>query len=150
MNQYSKMNAYKEMEVNSVNRLKIVLMVYDAAIGSVKYAITCHKRNDIVKRNRSISRAQFIINELNNSLNMQHGKEIADSLRKLYYFLNRSLNDALSQNDEKKLEDSLSILMNLKEAWEEITDKGVVDEPTINTGDQDGRELHKVKGLDQI
>ena len=150
MNQYNQVNAYKEMEVNSVNRLKLVLMVYDAAIGSVKHAIACNKRNDELKRNRSISRAQFIINELNNSLNMQHGKEIADSLRKLYYFLNRTLNEALSENDEKKLEDSLSILLNLKDAWEEITNKGIVDKTTINTGDQDRTSMQREKGLDLI
>ena len=70
MDTYSTLNDYKKLEVTSTNRLKLILMVYDAAIASLKQAIDSHKRNDTIKRNRFISRAQLIISELNNALNM--------------------------------------------------------------------------------
>ena len=116
-------DAYKKIEVNTSNRLKVIVMIYDAAIASLNQAHECHKRNDIIKRNRFISRTQFIINELNNALDTKRGKEIATTLRKLYHFLNRHLNDVLTDNNINKLNESLKILTTLKEAWEEITKK---------------------------
>ncbi len=123
MNPYNTADVYKKVEVSSSNRLKVVVMIYDAAIASLKQANECHNRNDLVKRNQFISRTQFIITELNSSLDLQQGKEIAESLRKLYHFLNRHLNSLLTDNDMKKLTDSLKILENLRDAWVFINDK---------------------------
>lgn len=124
MNPYDKHDVYKQVEVSTCNRLKLVVMIYDAAVASLKQAKKWHDRNDIMKRDQFISRTQFIINELNSSLNMQKGQQIAETLRKLYYFLNRHLNCILSDNDIKKLDESLKILTNLREAWEDIAKKG--------------------------
>jgi flagellar protein FliS len=82
---------YKAMEVNTSDRLKLILMVYDAAISSVKQARVCHDKRDIIGRNRYVSRAQLIINELNNALDVDRGGEIASNLRRVYLFINRYL-----------------------------------------------------------
>jgi len=89
---YTTLNNYKKLEVTTTNRLKLVVMLYDAAIAALKQGQECHKRKDLIKRNRFVSRAQLIISELNNALNMEQGKEIAETLSKIYYFLNRHLN----------------------------------------------------------
>lgn len=132
MNPYanSTANTYKKLEVTSSNRLKVVVMIYDAAIASLKQAYASHKRNDIIKRNQFISRTQFIIQELNNSLDMQKGKEISSTLRKLYHFLTRHLGDVLTDNDIHKVDQSLSILLKLREAWFEISQRAIQDEDT--------------------
>jgi len=117
---YSSVNDYKKLEVTSTNRLKLIVMVYDAAIAALKQATECHMRNDQIKRNRYISRAQLIITELNNALNMEQGKEISDTLSKIYFFLNRHLKDVLSDNNIHRIEQSVNILTNLREAWTEI------------------------------
>ena len=121
VNPYGSANTYKSMEVTSVNRLKLIVMVYDAAIASLKQARASHERNDNTKRNQFISRAQFIVHELNNALDINSGKQIATSLRDIYHFLNRHLNEALSHNTIKNVEESLKILSNLREAWHEIS-----------------------------
>ncbi len=113
-------NTYKNMEVSSSNRLKIIVMVYDAVIASLKEAIETHGRNDMVKRNQYISRAQFIILELNSALDMQRGEEIAENLRKIYHFLNRHLGDFLNDNDIRKVRESLKILESIRESWKAI------------------------------
>ncbi len=121
MNPYSKTNAYAEMNVNTTNRLKLIVMVYDAAIGSLKQAKECHRRNDLVNRNRHVSRTQFIISELNNSLDMTRGKDISETLRGIYNFLNRYLGDVLNDNDISKVENSLKMLTTIRGAWHEIS-----------------------------
>jgi len=128
---YSSVNDYKKLEVTSTNRLKLIVMVYDAAIAALKQAQECHKRNDQVKRNSNISRSQLIITELNNALNMEQGKEISETLSKIYFFLNRRLKDVLSDNDIHKVGQAINILTNLRDAWTDIGAKA--GEKTANT-----------------
>ena len=122
MNAQNNENAtiYKNMEVTSTNRVKLIIMVYNAAIASLKQAHECHNRRDHRRRNQFITRTQFIIHELNNALDMQRGRDIADTLRKLYHFLNRHLAEVLHDNDMRKVDQSLKILTDLRDAWQDI------------------------------
>lgn len=120
MDTYSSVNGYKKLEVTSTNRLKLIVMVYDASIAALKQAQECHQRKDLIKRNRYISRAQLIITELNNALDMEQGKEISETLSKIYYFLNRHLQGVSTDNDIHKIGQALNILINLRDAWTDI------------------------------
>lgn len=142
MDTYSTLNNYKKLEVTSTNRLNLVVMLYDAAIASLKQAQECHQRNDLIKRNSFVSRAQLIITEMNNSLNMEQGKEIAETLSKIYNFLNRHLNEVNTDNDIHKVGQALNILINLSDAWKEIagkTEKKSVSTPTEDAAANSGR-----------
>ena len=142
MNPYNSADVYKKVEVNTCNRLKLVVMIYESAIASLKEAEECNKRNDMVKRNQFISRAQFIVSELNNSLDTKNGGEIAVSLRKLYHFLNRHLNSALNDNNIKKVEESLKILQNLHEAWEHINQKNLAEKGIMQNSSDNAAFYH--------
>lgn len=112
---------YKNVEVTSTNRLKLVVMVYDAAIASLKQALEYHEQGDIVRRNQFLSRSQFIVHELNNALDLKRGQEIASTLRKLYHFLVRQLGEAIADNTVSKVHQSLGMLSDLREAWHVIS-----------------------------
>jgi len=134
------------MEVNTSNRLKLVVMIYDAAIASLKQASQCRERNDITKMNYYISRTQLIVNELNNTLDFKQGKEIATTLSDLYYFINRHLADVIKDRDSKKIEESMNILMQLKEAWEEITQKADTIDSTFKNVPKDDVKSYPGRG----
>jgi len=119
---------YKNIEITSSSRLKLVVMVYDAAIASLKQAIEYHERGDHVRRNQFLSRTQYIIHELNNALDINRGKDIAANLRNLYHFLIRQLADSLSENSILKASHSLKTLSDLREAWQTISTQTVVDD----------------------
>lgn len=132
MNPYASAHAakYKSLEVNSSNRLKVVVMIYDAAIASLKHALLCHSKNDLIKRNQFISRAQFIVQELNNALDMKNGREIASTLRKIYFFINRHLSEVMTDNDCRKIENVLKIMTKLREAWQDISQRAIQNQNT--------------------
>jgi flagellar protein FliS len=75
-----------------------------------------------------ISKAQDIIDELNNSLNMQDGGEIALTLRKIYNFLYFYLVKANLKKDPKMIKEVISILSTLREAWDEISKKKIEED----------------------
>ena len=117
MNSYAQQ--YKSMEVNSSNRIKLIVMVYDAAIASLKEADDAHTRGDATRRNMYTARAQCIINDLNGCLDMSHG-EIPTSLRSLYQFFIRHLAESLEQGATGNIAEVRTMMENLREGWDTI------------------------------
>ncbi len=120
MNNY--MN-YQKVQVTTSDRLKLVVMLYDGAISFLKTAVNCLEKNDMAGKGVYIAKAQNIVDELNNSLNIKDGGEIAVNLRKIYNFLYFYLVKANISKNRAMLKESISILMTLKEAWEYINMK---------------------------
>ena len=114
---------YQKVQVTTADRLKLVVMLYDGAISFLKSAINCLEKNDMAGKGIYIAKAQDIIDELNNSLNLNDGGEIASTLRKIYNFLYFYLVKANLKKDPKMIQEVIDILSSLREAWYEISNK---------------------------
>ncbi len=111
---------YKRTQVTTVDGLKLVVLLYDGAIGHLEEAREgCHQK-DFEGIANNINRAQAIIEELNNSLNMNKGEQIAQNLRSLYLFMNDHLVKAKITSDPRMIEEVMGMLKTLRDAWEEI------------------------------
>ncbi len=119
---------YQKVQVTTADRLKLVVMLYDGAISYLKTAIKYLEENDMAGKGIYISKAQDIIDELNNSLNLQEGGEIASTLRKIYNFLYFYLVKANLKKDAKMIQEVIDILSTLREAWDEISKKKIEEE----------------------
>ncbi len=121
-------NNYQKVQVTTADRLKLVVMLYDGAISYLKTAIKYINENDMAAKGIYISKAQDIIDELNNSLNMNEGGEIASTLRKIYNFLYFYLVKANLKKDTKMIQEVIDILSSLRDAWDEISKKKMEEE----------------------
>ena len=120
MNNY--LDNYQKVQVTTVDRIKLVVMLYDGAISFLKTAISYLDKNDFAGKGVYIAKAQDIIDELNNSLNMNEGGEIAVNLRKIYNFLYFYLVKANLSRDKKMINEVINILSTLRDAWEQVAD----------------------------
>jgi len=111
---------YGETELKTSNPMKIILLLYDGAITFLKRSIEYAEKGDIKNKNIYANKARDIIVELNNSLNLEAGGEIARGLRRLYFFMDRHLMQASWNNDLKGLKDVAKLLASLREAWEDV------------------------------
>ncbi len=116
-----KLMNYQKIQVTTADRLKLVVMLYDGAISFLKTAKKYLEENDMAAKGIYISKAQDIIDELNNSLNLKQGGEIAITLRKIYNFLYFYLVKANLKKDPKMIQEVIDILSSLREAWFEIS-----------------------------
>ena len=121
---------YQKVQVTTADRLKLVVMLYDGAISYLKTAIKYLEENDMAAKGIYISKAQDIIDELNNSLNLNEGGEIASTLRKIYNFLYFYLVKANLKKDPRMIKEVIDILSTLREAWDEISKKKIEEEST--------------------
>ena len=116
----SNLTSYLQHKILSASPLELVAMLYSKAIGEIRDARLNLVAGNVERRSQAICKASSAIGELDSSLNMTSGGELATRLRGLYrYCLVRLLDANLHQQDEP-LAEVLNLLATLAEAWQTI------------------------------
>jgi flagellar secretion chaperone FliS len=125
---------YQEVAIKTANSLQLVVMLYDAAICSIKEAQEHIDRKDIASRSRAINKFNSIISELQSCLNMKEGGEIAGSLNRLYDYMKRRSFCANVEQNRQPLAEIETLLENLRSAWSELVGQhpGTADQPATS------------------
>lgn len=119
-NQYQK---YKETQVVSASREKLLLMMYEGAIKFTKMAIKATEDKNVLERCNAIGRVYDIVMELNNTLDHKVGGEIALHLEQLYMYITDQLTQANLKADAEPLRNALKILETLYDGWVNAVEK---------------------------
>jgi flagellar protein FliS len=113
-------NQYQKTNVATADQRQLILMMYDGAIQHVQQAQLRLQSNDILGKGLDIAKAQRIVSELQNALDLKRGGEIAVSLDTLYVFVNNQLSMANLKNSQEYLNNAIAVLKELREAWQGI------------------------------
>lgn len=108
--------AYRQNQVETASPPQLILMLYNAAIVSVKLAQTGLEEKDIAKTHTNTVKAQDIINELMNSLDIEQG-DIAGNLYLLYEYMLFRLVDANLKKERQPLAEVEDMLTELRDTW---------------------------------
>ena len=111
------LSTYRQTQVQSRTPLELVVMLYDGALKFLHQAREAIERGDIAARRDASSRALAIINELQSTLNMNEGGEIAQRLDELYGFANARILQAAAENRVAPLDEAVRVLAALRESW---------------------------------
>jgi flagellar protein FliS len=114
------LNAYRQTEVQSRTPLELVVMLYDGALRHLLAAKTAIGQNDIHGRKEAVGRLLAIVSELQNTLDVERGGEIASSLDELYGYMMRRIMDAIARNNAAPLMEVERIIITLREGWQGI------------------------------
>src|ERR1700690_1976496 len=107
---------YLEAEVMAASPVKLVEMLYRAALEAVGAARRHLRGGNIRERSRSITKAWGIINDLMLSLDHTQGGQIHQSLVELYAYMQGQLLDANGQQTDAPVEEVEKLLTVLAEA----------------------------------
>jgi len=113
-------NAYQQIEANGSNGLQLVVMLYDGAIRFLGDAKACSQQGDRRGKSAAISRALAILAELQSTLKIEEGGEIARSLDGLYSYITGRVLDANINGNDKGLDEAVKLLRTLNSGWMEI------------------------------
>lgn len=111
---------YKNIQVTTVDRGRLLLMMYEGAIKFLKQSKSGIEEGDIVKFCRFLSKAQAIIAELMNTLDFEKGGDIARDLDRLYDFMLFYLTEANLYRDPKRIAKVISLIETIYSAYKEI------------------------------
>ncbi len=116
-------SAYKEIGVKTASQGKLVVLLYEGAASNLEKAISLIsdegkvKPSDIENFGNYLQKVMDIITELEISLNMEQGGEIAKNLMSLYVFFNKQVLDCTISHDKSKLKFVHNMLSQLHESW---------------------------------
>ena len=110
--------AYQQMETQTAAPGDLLLMLYRGAIRFVANAIVGIEEHDIQKANQALLRAQAIVSELIDTLDVERGGEVGQQLLALYQYFQQRLIEANVRKDPVPAKEVLNLLRELLPAWE--------------------------------
>ena len=113
-------SAYMETTAVTTSQGEVLVMLYDGAIKFLTRARTKIEERNYAEKGIMLSKAIDIINELDSSLNMQKGGELADNLHKLYFYCNTRILNANMKLDNNYIDEVIRILTGLRDAYKQI------------------------------
>ena len=113
-------HAYQQTRVGTTGHGDLVVMLYDGALRFLGQAREKMQVRDYAAKGILISRALDVINELDSSLNMEAGGELAQNLHNLYFLCSTRLLKANLKLDIDMLDNVTTILTGLRNAFAQI------------------------------
>ena len=119
--------AYQNTNIKTASQGKLVVLLYEAAVKNLKNAESLIdeenkiKPSNMEKFGKFLQKAQAIITELQVSLDMEKGGEIAKNLMSLYIYFNQELISVNINHDKTKLEYIEQQMSELLKAWKEAS-----------------------------
>lgn len=130
-------SAYQKTNINTASQGRLVVLLYEGIIKQLTTAGTYIendgkiKPENIEKYGICIQKAQAIITELQVSLDMEKGGDIARNLMSLYVFFNEELLAANINHNKEKIEFVLKMVKDLADSWRQIANS-VANAPAAN------------------
>ena len=118
--------AYQKTNVNTASQGRLVVLLYEGAVKHLNAAISMFgsdnrlKPGDIEQFGIHLQKTQAIITELQVSLDMEKGGDIARNLMSLYLYFNEEIMDATIKQNKEKLQFILKMVNELADSWRVI------------------------------
>lgn len=118
ISQYTQVKTESQVPFATPHRLIQMLME------GVLEKIACAKRHmlnqDVARKGENISLAISIVSGLRASLDKEKGLEIAESLDRLYDYMERRLVEANARNNPTGLDEVAKLMREIKDGWDAI------------------------------
>ena len=122
--QKQKYQAYTAAK-QTVAKTRQIVMLYDGALKFMGKARDAIERRDIPARRDAISRTLAIISELQSTLNLAEGGQVAAELDRLYSYANTRLLEAAMKNEVAAIDDVKRVFEILRDGWHTIATQPV-------------------------
>ena len=111
-------DAYRRQDVMTASSVDLIVMLYDALKKNIILGRRAIEKKDIMGAHKHLMKAQDIVSELINSLDMSY--QISGELLKMYEYVLRQLQDANIRKNKEPLVPVVEIVDSLRDAWKEI------------------------------
>ncbi len=127
MNTANPWNSYRQIATQTASPGQLILMLFDGALNSMERALLGFEqsapgpRNEIIHNN--LRRAVDIIRQLNASLNLEAGGELAQTLRRLYHYFDSRLTESNLRKRREGVDEVIGHLSGIRDAWATMLDQ---------------------------
>lgn len=123
-------NSYRVGAVQGASPVRLVICLYEQAIEDLRRALIALEKKDIAERTSALNHAHMVIGQLQGTLDVQRGGEVAINLQRFYTVIRAGLIDAQSKQSSAMLEQQIALLVEVHDAWLEVERATCVAEQT--------------------
>src|ERR1700761_356552 len=123
--------AYRNTAVQGSSGFGLLIAIFDSLAGDLRRAAQAERNNDLETRCRETNHAIQVIGFLEDRLLHGNGGALADQLRAFYSTLRRKLLQAQLNRSPEQLEDLMSGVLKIREAWQQADQRKVPSGPQI-------------------
>jgi flagellar protein FliS len=115
-------NAYLRSKILNASPMELIIILYEGAIASCARARELFGAKRRTETCQALIRAQNMIRELRNSLDLSRG-EIAQGLHRLYSYMIQRLIQANVQRKPESIDEVSRMLTELKQTWSQAVEQ---------------------------
>lgn len=125
--------AYRRADASGrCHPVHLVVLLYEQAVQDLQRAMVAMREGDIERRTNELDHALLVIGQLQATLDLVRGGEVARNLDRFYGVVSASLMEAQVKGSSTILERQIGNLLSLREAWLELEKTHTSEEaPTI-------------------
>lgn len=108
---------------------RLVQIMFEQILAHLATAQGCMDRiennmplNEVVAKGKAMGKAIRLIDQLNNTLDMERGQKIAENLRALYVYMMARLTQANVTNDSQIVAEVIALVQKVKTGWDQIVE----------------------------
>ncbi len=137
------MNPYLKNQIETSSPEQILILLYDGAIKFLNQAKIGIQNKDIELTHNNLIKAQNIISELRDTLDMEIGGELANNLYSLYNYFNRRLVQANIKKEIEPVDEVLEHLRGLRDTWKQAIIKKREEDKLDAAGQESHNEYYE-------
>jgi flagellar protein FliS len=112
--------AYRESEITGDNPVRLVVLLYDQLLRDLYRALDAFEKQDIPRRCQELDHALVVLAQLQGTLNLESGGEVAQNLDHFYNLVRDNLLRAGIEGSAAVLEKQWRQILAVREAWLEV------------------------------
>jgi flagellar protein FliS len=113
-------HTYRDVYLSTMDRGRLLLAMYEGAIGFLKQATSAHEQDDIQRFSQCLRRGQDVIGELMSSLDHEPAPRLASMLERLYDFMLFQLTEANIRREPGSVRQVTAILARIYDAYRQV------------------------------
>jgi flagellar protein FliS len=121
MNAKQNQLAYQEAAVRNASPIDLVIMLYDILARDLHAAIEAMEAGNIELRSSKLKHGFLALQQLEGSLNLDEGGELATNMSRFYSMLRGQIMLAQVKQDPAVLKELVQLLFSVREAWVELS-----------------------------
>jgi len=121
MTAYRNQLAYQEAAVRNASAIELVIILYDILSRDLHAAIEAMEGGNIGLRTAKLKHGFLALQQLEGSLNLDEGGEMATNMSRFYSMLRGQMMKAQIQQDAAILRELVQLLFSVREAWVELS-----------------------------
>jgi len=132
---------YQDASVRGATPIELVVVLYDAVIEDMRRALTAMKQGDIEARAAKVNHALIVLQQLQGTLDFEHGGSAARQFEQFYNLVRAKLLEAQIRRSPEVMQQQIRYMSEVRDCWMQAKrilqprQDGPASLPSVSAGD---------------